>query len=237
MLTDDDIDTIPDDATDEEAFVILARAAQRKADPVVYDNDDRTDRVSYIIDYFGAIRAAAHAYEIAELGEIEVPDPNDPGIIQEYQRFQPRVQELILRLQLARKRNAPMYSVALDAEAKATIHALLDQIRAEVEAADLDLDKKNALFDAIAKLAAEVNKNRTGFQRSLAYMMALMPVGEGISRIVGRILGVYKDQKDNEEWLFKSLKPPRSKAPLPPPTKPKKPRETFSQNLDDEIPF
>lgn len=236
MLTDEDIDAVPEDASDEEAFVILARTAQRKADSAVYSDDDRISITPYVIDYFSAIRAAAHAYEMTELGDIEVPDPSDSDILQQYQRFQPRVQEFVLRLKLARKRNVPLYSVALDGAAKAKIHALLDQIRSEVDAADLDLDKKNALFDAISKLACEVDKNRTGFQRSLAYMMALMPIGDGVSRIVARILGLYNEQKSNEERVLKSLRPPRAKSALPAPSRPKRP-STISQDLEDEIPF
>lgn len=235
MLTDDEIEALSDDP--EEAFVQIARTARKKADANIYCDGDRS-HTPFIIGFFSAIRAASNAYDMFEFDDMRMPDPGDHDILAQYERFAAQVDEYVLQLQFSRKRNLPRYSVALDEAAKVKIHALLNKIRAEIEAADLDDDKRNALFDKVAKLAEEVDKNRTSFQRTLADLMELAPIGETAGRIVARILGVYRDCKHEEDRVFKSLAPPKAKQ-LPPPTKPKKPlpRERFNQDLDDEIPF
>jgi hypothetical protein len=234
LLSDDEIATLSDDP--DEAFIQVIRMARRKADAGVYaDNESPTP---YIVGYFGAVRAAGAAYEMDVLVDLRVPDPSDSDLLDQYHRINAQVDEFILQLQLVRRRNLPIYSVSLDAAAKTKIHHFIAQIREVIEAADLDADKRNALFDKLHDLALEVDKNRTAFQRTMSALMTIAPVAERAARIVAKILGVMRDAKEEEERVFKSVVAPKPKLKLPPPSKPKRPkRETFNQDLDDEIPF
>ena len=52
------------------------------------------------------------------------------------------------------------------------IHGLLNRIRKIVNAADLPEDKKNAIYDKIASLQAEVDRSKTRFHVVLSYLLA-----------------------------------------------------------------
>lgn len=193
-------------------------------------------------DYMNKTLAAAEALEIKALSAFSVNTRDTDEHHENFSDFLRAVDNVIVQMRIAYSRTRNAMSVGLSEAQKAKIHHLIEKIRAEIEVSTAPEPKKEKLFDILAKLAQEVSKTRTRYERFADLARSLAGLSGDIEREGARpwwpwfekIMGVIDDAKEAEPQLpkppeIKKIEPPRKQLP--------KPNEGYGGNSDDEIPF
>ncbi|MBL8544469.1 MAG: hypothetical protein JNJ63_11740 [Hyphomonadaceae bacterium] len=239
-------DDLPDDPDD--AFVAVERR-QRDLYEKCREMADNCNQVKGAqLEYMTAVHAAASVCEIPTLTEYELRCTDDDNFDYNFQRFYLAANRIVLEIQMTRAKRTRRYSVELDADAKTRIHSLIGNIRQVVEAAsDLEERKRTGLLEKLNAFAAEVDRARLRLDIWMDTVLTvsatvgkaaknLMPLG----RFVSEITDIVAVAKEKFEMQALPSKPERVRITHQP-KKAKKvvngQRETFSADLDDEIPF
>jgi len=115
-------------------------------------------------DYMNKVLAAAAEFEIDALKDHVVPE----GKALDYDgfsTFQRDVEHVIVRMRIQLARRANSMRAALNSEQKAKLHGYVTKMRSEIDVSLASTGKKEAIFDLLAKLDAEIDKDRTGYER------------------------------------------------------------------------
>lgn len=222
------------------AFLQLEREFRQEMESA---QEDRNSDWSYLTaDYMNKTLAAAEALEIGALTAFSVNTRDTDEHRENFNDFLRAVDNVIVQMRIANSRTRNAMSVGLSEAQKTKIHHLIEKIRAEVEASTAPESKKDKLFDILARLAQEVSKARTRYERFADLARSLAGLSGDIEREGARpwwpwfekIMGVINDAKEAEPQLpkppeIKKIEPPRKELP--------KPHEGNGGNLDDEIPF
>lgn len=225
------------------AFVHIERAARSRYQEACREFDEWAPIRAAQFDYMNVAHAAATALDIGPLAAFEIVLSTSNRFEDNFGRFYATAERVVIQIQLARARGRDDFSVELDAGAKALIHDQISKIRQVIEAAGLAEEKKNALFDRLNDLAAEVDRSRTRFDIAMKTIVTLSDTGGEVGkrlvplrRLVDPILeamGIAKGLEDRNRLpaLEKraKLEPPKQLEPPTPESEPFK--------LDDEISF
>lgn len=200
---------------------------------------------SYVTaDYMNKTLAAATALEIDALSGFRVNTRDDHEHAENFNDFLRAVDNVIVQMRIANSRSRNSMSVGLTEVQKVKIHKLIEKIRVEVEASTAPENKKEKLFDILAKLAQEVSKARTQYERFADLARSLAGLSADVEREGARpwwpwfekIMGLVDDAKEAEPQLpkppeIRKIEPPRKELP--------KPTDGYGdgKERDDEIPF
>ncbi|ESX09734.1 hypothetical protein NKH34_29465 [Mesorhizobium sp. M1148] len=233
-----DFDNLPENPF--QAFVILVGLFDEQLAEDIRGNEEGDTRLA-LISHMNKITGAARALHIEALRDWELPDYDNTYNV--HREFDLATKSIVLQIQIQKARIGAIYSVELDAATKARIHNLVNEIRQLVEAADLEVGKKNSLFSNLNAFDADVDRARTRFDNgmlmgiSIADLInkganALKPANELLKRI-NELLGGAKTKEAAPEKL-------PSPDDIKRVEKPRKQIQDFrraSRELDDEIPF
>lgn len=220
----------------EKEFRIEMEAAQ----------EDRSSNWAYITaDYMNKTLAAADALGITALSDFVVNTRDDHEHSQNFNDFLRAVDNVIIQMRIANSRGRNAMSVGLTEAQKAKIHHFIEKIRGEVEASTADNPKKEKIFDILAKLAQEISKARSRYERFADLARSLAGLSADVEREGARpwwpwfekIMGLLNDAKEAEPQLpsppeIKKIEPPSKKS-----SEPDTPYSNSGRDFDDEIPF
>lgn len=240
MITQDDVAALVGLQPEQKFCMIEQLARKRLADARrAAGHDDWPEHSEY--DYAVSVSAAASEFGIAELADFELPWPSDEQTDERCRMYRARATRV--SQQLLFRHGTKSATVNLDSSTKQKINHWLEQVRAEVRAAEVSAEKKDRLFSLINELQAEVDRDRTPVHAAgelwvtlCTYMgegakKALEPATPYIERICGA-LGLAK--KAEEDVLTKKLPPPKESKRI---EGPQKLKNGFGKPFDDEIPF
>jgi hypothetical protein len=169
---------------------------------------------------------------------IETPPLDDRDFWPWYNQFLEYVDYYVVEYKLAHARgrssNAVM-AISFSQNYKQEIAGLLDRIRKIVNQAELEEQKKDAIYAKISALQLEVDRSTTLMGALLSgYLDVMTAIGEGGERlepavkVLERLMGVFRRAKTDHDQG--QLPPPEEKKQLPSP-------KADWDELDDEIPF
>jgi hypothetical protein len=192
MLTEEDIENLPDDP--DVALAMIADLLAQQSGPEEMHNEGLSIRDANA--WYADIQAHLIAHGLTERYpklDCGTP-PGDSGIFWEWwNRYLADLRQYRTLIYMVRKRNGS--TVVLPPARKADIHALLNQIREIVERLNLSETKRNMIYRLIAKLQSEVDQTRTGVQTVLNLVLessrVLKEVGENAKPLVDRVKEVF----------------------------------------------
>ncbi|WP_157815011.1 hypothetical protein [Sagittula sp. P11] len=206
--------------------------------------DQKSNWAYETADYMNKTLAAATALEIDALSGFSVNTRDTDEHSENFDEFLRAVDNVIVQMRIANSRNRSAMSVGLTEAQKTKIHHFIEKIRGEVESSTAPDAKKEKLYDILAKLAQEVSKARTRFERFADLARSLAGLSADVEREGARpwwpwfekIMGLLDDAKEAEPKL---PKPPETKKIEPPRKELPKPDGGYGsgRDLDDEIPF
>ncbi len=207
--------------------------------------EDQNSNWSYITaDYMNKTIAAAGALDVDALSGFSVNTRDDNEHSENFNDFLRAVDNVIIQMRIANSRSRNAMSVGLTEAQKTKIHHFIEKIRGEVESSSAPDAKKEKLYDILAKLAQEVSKARTRYERFADLARSLAGLSADVEREGARpwwpwfekIMGLLDDAKEAEPKLpklpeVKKIEPPRKELP--------KPDGGYGsgRDVDDEIPF
>jgi hypothetical protein len=234
MITDEDIDSLPDDP--EAAFVQYEAILRKEV------GSSMKPSVALEREYVAHVLAFVDTRGIPLNLPRDIP-PNDVVFREWYKNFVRAVDyyRAAARLQTAARKKENVSVLTLDLDFKAQIGAHLTAIRKIVGEADISAGKRDAIFKRINNLQDEVDRDRTRTEAAFALLLDITsaisngaknldPALERVERII-KVLAKAKDE--NEMKTLTSPKPPKRIAP---PTASPEPSGSQS-SADDEIPF
>jgi len=237
-------DNLPDDP--ELAFVHLEAHYKTTLDEDLQSTDQGSNVAYYRSQYCNKVIAAAKALDIAHLKDVSLPDVEGRNSWEVFDRFESDVQNLIIQIRINHARRAKKFSVALDGTAKQKIRHFIEQIRLAIEASDIPQNKKDKIFEKLADLTLEIDRDRTRFEVIADAVRAVARLSGDVEREGAEpwykwfklIWGEVDEAKENEPKPSlpapgekKQLEPPRKQLPKP------ESRNDFGRSLDDDIPF
>lgn len=207
--------------------------------------EDQNSNWSYITaDYMNKTLAAADALDVGAFSGFSVNTRDNNEHSENFNDFLRAVDNVIIQMRIANSRSRNAMSVGLTEAQKTKIHHFIEKIRGEVESSSAPDAKKEKLYDILAKLAQEVSKARTRYERFADLARSLAGLSADVEREGARpwwpwfekIMGLLDDAKEAEPRLpeppeIKKIEPPRKELP--------KPDGGYGsgRDLDDEIPF
>lgn len=233
----------------EQRFYMVERALRMRLDQARQEADPDGNVFFDVNDYMIEVSAAAEAFGIDELANWEIPDPNDQYAFAVCRRFLAAATKVSQKLMYKYAgRDQDPNTVLLSAEAKRSAREALGEVRVIVEESSLPSWRKQDLYDAIAELEREIDKERTRLAAVLDVLGKAVGGDVPVADALRRIFMIVQDAKERAkqraqllpEMAPKQLPASETKA-LPnvplrkPPLKPK--RVGFDKKIDDEIPF
>jgi hypothetical protein len=235
MLTAEELSTLPRDPI--HAFVEFERAARERMERLSKgDNSDRYER-----EYVASVLAFIHELRL----DIPVSDqiPIDSAEFWDFfAEFKQTVYYHSSRYSIRQnwyEQGGVSSTVHLSDEFRPRIHELLGSIRKIVSAADLSSRKRDAIFNKINALAAEVDRSTT---RLDAFTSMVLDVAHAIREGNETLEPVWKRfEKLAEIFGYVREKNASGELPAPPERKlltgPKPNSSRPPADLDDDIPF
>lgn len=237
---EDDFDEYDLPVEDDLAFVKLERKYRRELDRLIAECENGNAVTSYQYEFMNRVLAAARALEIEYFAPYQVPSKRD---WQEFERFEYALTSFVEITKIRASRRRSKFSVRLTDQEKGSLHELIGKIRTTVQAAEISAPKKEAIFKKLAALAAEIDRDRTGFEAFADFAAGIARVSgdfarEGAEpwwkwiRPIFEILGAAKEEDQKQPRL-----PPRTEQKKLEPPKPPRPKPDFDSDLDDDVPF
>lgn len=251
FLTQDQIDDLPDD-DDEGAFLKLVNHATRKLSELTAGLDESQEHDwaqirDYRYSFVNVIAAAAQQYRVRAFEGLDIPEFKDfdSG---DYRKYRDQLDHYVTQAVLAASIKARRTTVQLSPDTKVLIRKYTSDLREIIERAELDGKKREALLDKLAAFEAELEKKR--FNLVAVTMLAigllgapgaLAESGEVAFRLLGQVfkaIAEAKAEEDNRTPLpDRSGERPSIVLPRRLGKRVTQARESFSADLDDEIPF
>lgn len=233
MITDEQIQELPLDDP-EMAFVCFEAIVRGNAQDAISRTDENS--TEYELEYLNKVMAAAQHFGIEIVGDLKMPKWGDKDIYARYRQLLSDVDKFTVQVRLRHFSEAKRFSVALDAAAKTKIHHFVDKLREAIAALDVSQEKRDELFGKLNDFEKAVDKSRTPLQEFGAMMTAFWNAVEPGRKWLDSIAKVMAEARALEEAARPRLTQPKPKLQITA-QKPPAPRETFNQDLDDEIPF
>jgi hypothetical protein len=198
MITDDQLDELPED--DRDAFLAYETICRRWVDGHKTSADWSAEN-----QYVSHILAFADARDIGLTLDGEIPEDDDDfadyfnGIVRQVDRFRAKV-----RVELAAERKSNGTSFHIAGNFKTQVGGHLTAIRKIVQEATLLSDaKRDAIFNRIEKLQAEVNRDRTRTETAVGLWLDITSaISHGAEKLdpaierLERIMKVFAEARD-----------------------------------------
>jgi hypothetical protein len=231
----DPFEDLPDDP--EDAFLVLEEHFREECDFALQkaSQDDRTDviQIAYISQVLGAITALGLQSEFkSEVPSIENVTYNT------YLDFNKDVMHYRTVLRIRKSQRRQGYSVQFDETAKRKVHHHLDQVLEIFNKLEVEDTKRERLVSRLGDLQAEVNQQRTRFDRFAALSIEVSSViGEVIDKtkvleLLDAVARVFWGAQTERQKQLPLPKQPKTIEPPKPRIEPRKPSD-----MDDDIPF
>jgi chromosome segregation ATPase len=240
-ITDDELDQLPDDPL--LRFVGIEKIVRERYEAAANRLDQEDTGVHLMRRYMSLVLPAAKRYNVPGLQEWRRPSTSEDSW-EYYSGFFADVDYATTDIRLQRAERLKISSVKLDAATKIKLRHLTTEIRETVDKLDVSVRKKERLYERLAELDAEINRDRTRYEAIAAMLIeACDDAGEAAKRLepvvrlverVGAAIGVAKRDEDAQA----RLPPPADRKRIEDKTvKPKTNGGNFDKQLDDEIPF
>ena len=213
--------------SDDEIVAFMQLEKEFRSDKFRSDMDFRYLNDIITVNYMRNIASVIRELNVDALSPILEFFKNG-GQHEDFPNFLRAVDNTILRIRVAKSRNRNAMVVGLSEGQKTKIHQFIEKIRTEVAGSAATEDKKDSIFNALKHLAAEVSKNRTGYERfaDLARSLAGLSgyVAEKGARawwpLYGQIMDNIDDAKEAELQLskqpeIKKIAGPKKQLPKP----------------------
>jgi hypothetical protein len=250
LISQEEIEALPEDP--RQRFVGIERIARQR-----YEEETReSDQGSYVQDcqlrYMTTVVSAAKFLKIEPVCEITIPRRRNFNW-EDYSEFVNELQFYIVQLMLEGAENNAETSIILRGNAKQRLQTLSSHLRENVRKLDLPSARIESLLRKVDGFERELENPRLKFvavaQMTLVILGATADI-DGASDVVRKlvhqieeVVGVEKREQDVEAASRLStgdaprqLQPPRTLEKRPTETSSKN-AETFSADLDEEIPF
>lgn len=230
-------DDLPDD--DYVAFLQLEREFRTEFESHMEGGDNWDWHAP---DYMNKVLAAATQLGVEALAAYGTPIGHklDHDLFTTFQRD---VDHIIVQMRIIHARRIGSLRVGLSSEQKTKLNAHITKIRLVVEESTASPGKKDNIFKILAQLTAEIDKDRTGYERFADLARSLAGLSKEVAQEGAEpwwkwfklAAGVIDEAKENEPKLppppeVKKIEPPRKELP-----KPKS--KSSGTSMDDEIPF
>lgn len=237
MIFERDLEKL-DGLETEQKFSVIERIARQRLEESIYQAGPNQPPEYDEYDYAVAVLAAAEEYGIEELAVFKLPWRGNDDWRDQCHMFRAEATKVSHRFLL--RFGARNRTVALDAGTKIKISHWLKKMRELVQQADVAPEKKDRLYALIDDLQTEVDRDRTPVQAVGELFVAvctylgagakqLQPVADLLQNVCSS-LGLAKDSEDTQRRLPKPKDAKRIESP-------KKEKNPFDRDLDDEIPF
>jgi len=233
-----DMADLPDD--DELAFVVYEERLREKTRGHSSQLSEYGDSISVAREYANRLAAFIRLSKLSIPISLEPPF-NDAEFWDWYNRFVHIIDYYIVEFKLAHARRHSkgiVSAISFSQNYKEEIGHLLERVRKVIRQADLSGPKKDAIYEKVAQLQAEVDRSTTWFSSLLSRWLDLTnALGEGaenlepVARLMERLWKVFGRAKAEHDR--QSLPPPERRKELPSP----KSEASDTDDLDDEIPF
>lgn len=251
FITQDEIDDLPEDH--EAAFIEFVHVAQRRLRDFArdYPDDDRDawDTVNEARHSFvNIVVAAGKRYGIEPFAAMEVPVLANFGEAS-HKQFRADLDHYITQLVIGNAIRGKRDSVQVPATVKERIRVHFAALRDAVEKADMNESKRSVLLEKLKAFETELEKRRLSLIELTRITLAIAAVpggvwasGEVVMKLVNNVILAVAEAKAAEDEARQVAVPVRMKAlsaprQEPPPKLAAPARETFTADLDDEIPF
>lgn len=227
---DPEMKELPDDP--RLAFVVY----EERLRPVTRDAERDTPDTSLPRRYANSLIAFIRIEGLPI--SIETPPLHDQDFWPWYNQFLEYVDYYVVEYKLAHARGRSsniVTAISFSPNYREEITGLLDRIRKIVNQAELEENKKDAIYAKISALQLEMDRSTTLMGAILSgYLDVMTAIGEGGERlepavkVLERLMRVFRRAKADHDQG--QLPPPEEKKQLPPP-------KVDWDELDDEIPF
>jgi len=185
-----------------------------------------------IFEYAETVAALAEACEINQLIQFDLfAKSNESGYEASCWAFRKLARRISQRTRFSTVLRAGIdpNTVELDAATKQVLRFHLDQIKSTVDKLEVTDLKRRRLYNAINKLAGEIDKERTPLAAVVDMVAEACDGAEPILDVARKMAAIFRDSKDAE---LKKLPTPEEQKRLGPPNGAAK-----SNPKEDEIPF
>jgi hypothetical protein len=224
-------ENLPEDP--EKAFLVLEREFRREADERFKKARENDDTGVIYADYIAQVIAAINELGLQAEFDNRVPRIEDVNYTT-YVNFSKDVKHYRTMLEIRHGRRVQGYSVRFDTASRAKVQHHLQQLRDIFEKLELEIDKKEKLFDKLNALQKEVDRERTPYDSYAALTVETAGVvGDVVEK--SRILDLF-DAIGRVIWGAKKEQETK-RLPAPAPQKRIEPPKVKRGDMDDEIPF
>jgi hypothetical protein len=235
----DIFENLPEDP--EEAFLLLEEKFRNECESAIAASHQDESVNVYYVDYIAQVIAAISELGLQAQFDDRIPQIEDVNY-QTYINFSKDVKHYRTMLLIRRGKRTQGYSVRFDTATRSKVQHHIEQLRTIFDKLEIELDRREALFDKLNGLQKEVDRDRTRFDVYAALAVeAAGVVGDSVDKskilevlnAIARVMwGTKKDQDT------KRLPPPNPPKRLEAPRRPQIPRSPKGRNEDDEeIPF
>lgn len=228
---------------DHVAFLQLESEFRSELEEMQQDSNSNWQYIT--ADYMNKTLAAANALGVDALSGFSVNTRDRDEHSENFNEFLRAVDNVIIQMRIANSRTRNAMSVGLSGAQKTKIHHFIEKIRAEVQTSTATPQKKENLYGILARLAQEVSKDRTRYEKFAELARSLAGLSADVEREGARpwwpwfekIMGLLDDAKEAEPKLpkppeIKKIEPPRKEIPNPDAG-----HANGQKGSDDEIPF
>ena len=145
-------------------------------------NGSEAANVLYI-EYINGTKSAADALGLNFFTDVAVPSHStNYSLFDDYKDFATRAASVTLQIKISHGRKAKRYSVGLTDADKIKIRHFCDQIKGVIDAADIRVQKKDALYGKLNVFLAEVDKIRTALDTFSDRVIGLANIGGEVAK-------------------------------------------------------
>lgn len=250
FLTQDELDDAPEDRA--TAFTYLVRIAQQRLNQATRGEDYDQNREE--IDdarhgFMNVVVGLGRSYEIEPFASMDVPR-YDNFSWNEHRQFKADLDHYMAQLVIGNSIRGRRESIILAPEAKSRIRTYLHHIKDCIDNADVPDAKRTTLHAKLAEFEAALEKNRLNILATGRVVLEILSVSANVlaladsatlQKLLSNVMVTVAEAKatdDDNRRLPPFDPPPVMLPPRREEPKPKSgPREDFSADLDDEIPF
>lgn len=252
LITSEDYETAPDD--DVEAFVYLVqKAKQRLADHIRNANPQDDHEYDLTIteaqySFVNVVVAVAKAHDIEQIATMPIPVARDFDVYC-YRQFAADLEHYLMQMIAGNALRMRRDSFRLKDDVKARIRTHLQVIKEQIHAAGLSDARRDALLKRLTEFETALDKERINTAAIARFVFEMLSVTVGVAalsdsptlqKLLMNVMQAGAEAKADEDEHrrlppmepMKALAPPRQE-----PVRRKPDRESFSADLDDEIPF
>lgn len=236
---------------DEEAFIEFETLCRERLERGVGSVGQNDSEWPYQREYMSRVAAAAEELNIGGANDL-LPRHESGYGANDFDDFNQAIFGIVTRLQIRALRRTAQVSVEIEPADKLKIKHQINKLKSLVASSVLDDDRKKAVAKKLDDLLKEIDGPRMDLAKLmviLASAMALMKSGQGFVIDTPEMMAslmdtvsLITDKEHQRQALVEHYRKPRAiedktEKPKPALQPAPVPREDFSADLDDEIPF